>query len=122
MLAFMAFLLDSALAAMLSCFGLFHLRMAWLNETTIEGTSPAFDVGGRRNFEQVFGNEPRLWCFPVWGGGPAGDGVHWPSRRVVREPGSPSALGDEASLTHNMSPLRGGRGGSDEDDESMPMV
>ena len=29
---------------------------------------------------QVFGTNPWLWLLPVWGGGPAGDGVHWPSR------------------------------------------
>lgn len=127
--------------------------MAWLNETTIEGHSPAFDVGARRNFEQVraapqgppspgpapegnwprcvrqvFGSDPRLWFLPVWGGGPAGDGVHWPSRRVVREPGSPSY--DDASrdyegqqmqgLTQNMTPEHRAR--RDEEADDTPFV
>ena len=82
----MAFLLDAALAIMLLCFGGFHLRMVTRNETTIEGNSPEFDVGRRRNWEQVFGTDARLWFLPVWGGGPAGDGVHWPSPLVKRLP------------------------------------
>ena len=30
---------------------------------------------------QVFGTNAWLWFLPLYGGGPAGDGVHWPSRR-----------------------------------------
>ena len=70
----------SVAQVMLLCFASFHMRMAALNETTIEGPSPAFHVGLRRNWEQVFGTNPWLWLLPVWGGGPAGDGVHWPTR------------------------------------------
>ena len=104
--------------------------MAWLNETTIEGHSPAFDVGARRNFEQVraapqgppspgpapegnwprcvrqvFGSDPRLWFLPVWGGGPAGDGVHWERRpeagelRTLEE-GRPAASDNAVLLDH----------------------
>ena len=32
----------------LLCFATFHLRMVLLNETTIEGPSPVFNVGKRR--------------------------------------------------------------------------
>ena len=32
---------------------------------------------------QVFGTNPWLWLLPVWGGGPAGDGVHWPSKAAA---------------------------------------
>ena len=24
-----------------------------------------------------------MWLLPVWGGGPAGDGVHWPSKAAA---------------------------------------
>ena len=53
-----------------------------LNETTIEGHSPEFQVGLRRNWMQVMGKDPLLWFLPVWGGGPDGDGIHWPSPLV----------------------------------------
>ena len=78
----MAVLLDGALAVMLACFCPFHIRMALLNETTIEGPSPMFDVGYRKNWQSVFGRDPRLWFLPLYGGGPDGDGVHWPSAYV----------------------------------------
>lgn len=32
-------------------------------------------------FAQVFGSDPWLWFLPVWGAGPAGDGIHWPTHR-----------------------------------------
>ena len=89
MFAFMGVWINVALLIMLSCFAPFHMRMAMLNETTIEGPSPAFDVGVRRNWAQVFGSEPLLWFLPVWGGGPDGDGVHWPSPHVRPFAGSP---------------------------------
>jgi len=79
MLACMGVVLDCALLCMLSCFCPFHIRMAMKNETTIEGPSPEFDVGMLQNVRSVFGSDPRLWLLPVWGGGPEGDGLHWPS-------------------------------------------
>ena len=80
MMALVALLLDGTLSLMLLCFFSFHLRMVMRNETTIEGPSPEFDVGTRRNWEQVFGADPWLWFLPVWGRGPAGDGVRWPTQ------------------------------------------
>lgn len=53
MIASMAMLLDALLAAMLFCFGGFHARMVLLNETSIEGFSPAFNVAPRANWEQA---------------------------------------------------------------------
>ena len=82
MAACMAMILDTALVIMLSCFCPFHFRMVLLNETTIEGPSPDFHVGFARNWRQVMGSDPWLWFLPVYGGGPEGDGVHWPSRLV----------------------------------------
>jgi hypothetical protein len=92
MVATMGAVLDCSLLVMLSCFMPFHVRMAMLNETTIEGPSPEFNVGLSRNWRQIFGKDPRLWFLPVWGGGPEGDGVHWPSPLVhSRVPRSSSA-------------------------------
>mmetsp|Transcript_56979 Transcript_56979/g.123844 ORF Transcript_56979/g.123844 Transcript_56979/m.123844 type:complete len:315 (+) Transcript_56979:145-1089(+) len=82
MVAMMAMLLDATLLVMLLCFGGFHIHMVLYNETTIEGSSPHFDVGPRRNWEQVFGENPWLWFLPVWGKGPAGNGIHWPMNRL----------------------------------------
>ena len=78
MMTVTALILDTTLAFMLLCFFTFHLRMVLKNETTIEGPSPQFDVGARRNCAQVFGANRWLWLLPVWGDGPDGDGVHWP--------------------------------------------
>ena len=63
----------------LLCFATFHLRMVLLNETTIEGPSPVFNVGKRKNWESVMGKNPTYWLLPLWGEGPNGDGVHWPT-------------------------------------------
>ncbi|KAL1524571.1 hypothetical protein AB1Y20_019461 [Prymnesium parvum] len=81
MVAMLAMLLDAALSVMLLCFFSFHVRMVLLNETTIEGPSSMYNINSRANWEQVFGTNKWLWFLPVYGGGPAGDGVHWPSRR-----------------------------------------
>ena len=83
MVCSMGMILDCALVVMLSCFMPFHVRMVMLNETTIEGPSPEFHVGIPRNWKQVMGKDRRLWLLPVWGGGPDGDGVHWPSPLVT---------------------------------------
>jgi palmitoyltransferase ZDHHC2/15/20 len=85
MVASMSMLLDASLAIMLLFFGGFHFRMALINETSIEGHSPAFDIDSRTNWEQVFGTNPWLWFLPVWGNGPAGDGVHWPTHHRHKE-------------------------------------
>jgi len=79
----MGTILDLALIVMLVCFMPFHMRMACLNETTIEGPSPEFHAGRTRNWQQVMGRNPWLWFLPVYGGGPDGDGIHWPSPLVT---------------------------------------
>ena len=96
MAATMACILDGAIALMLTCFAPFHVRMAYLNETTIEGPSPEFDVGMRRNWMQVMGTEPRYWFLPVYGGGPDGDGHHWPSPLVKPSAAQAAERDDEA--------------------------
>jgi len=46
-------MLDATLVLMLLCFFSFHAAMVARNETTIEGTSPMFDMGWRRNVSSV---------------------------------------------------------------------
>ncbi len=75
------------LSAMLSIFCKFHILLVLKNITTLESLekkginfdSP-FDIGKRKNWEQVFGLNPRLWLFPVncSSGKPWGNGVNWP--------------------------------------------
>ena len=80
MILTMALLVDCALMLMLIFFAAFHVRMVLTNETTIEGYSSEFDVGSRTNWEQVMGSDYRLWFVPLWGKGPAGDGINWPTK------------------------------------------
>jgi hypothetical protein len=78
-LAVMAVALDVTFAVCLVCFAVGHLFMACRNTTSLEGRheARAFDLGWRRNLEQVFGKDRRLWALPVYGAGPVGDGVIW---------------------------------------------
>eukprot|EP00300_Choanocystis_sp_HF-7_P040534 c7014_g1_i2.p1 GENE.c7014_g1_i2~~c7014_g1_i2.p1 ORF type:complete len:250 (+),score=48.37 c7014_g1_i2:212-961(+) len=79
-LGFVAFILDSALVLTLACFATFHVFMVVNNETTIDGSSlPQYNVGWRQNTEQVMGANPWLWLLPVYGSGPVGDGINWPT-------------------------------------------
>jgi len=80
--AVMAAALDGTFAVCLLCFSLGHLYMAASNTTSLEGGREAFhfDLGWRRNLEQVFGRDRRLWLLPVYGSGPVGDGVVWTLR------------------------------------------
>jgi len=63
----------------------FHLKLVLENYTTIEnlereeGAKSKFDIGRRRNWEQVFGTNPWLWWYPahVPLSRPVGDGVRW---------------------------------------------
>mmetsp|Transcript_118829 Transcript_118829/g.236739 ORF Transcript_118829/g.236739 Transcript_118829/m.236739 type:complete len:295 (-) Transcript_118829:163-1047(-) len=63
----------------------FHLKLVLENYTTIEnlereeGAKSKFDIGRRRNWEQVFGTNPWLWWCPwhTQASRPSGDGVRW---------------------------------------------
>jgi palmitoyltransferase len=63
----------------------FHLKLVLENYTTIEnlereeGAKSKFDIGRRRNWEQVFGTNPWLWWYPahVLASRSVGDGVRW---------------------------------------------
>ena len=75
LVTWMALLVDGTLALMLCCSS--ASTSTWLrNTTTIEASARGFDVGWRKNLESV-GTNPYLWFVPIWGTGPAGDGVHW---------------------------------------------
>jgi len=81
----MAFCLSVLLVITLTNFLKFHLRLVLENYTTIEnlereeGAKSKFDIGRRRNWEQVFGADPWLWWCPVHtqASRPIGDGVRW---------------------------------------------
>mmetsp|Transcript_31008 Transcript_31008/g.67573 ORF Transcript_31008/g.67573 Transcript_31008/m.67573 type:complete len:279 (-) Transcript_31008:34-870(-) len=78
-----------AMALLLVCtltnFIKFHLKLVCENYTTIEnlereeGAKSKFDIGRRRNWEQVFGANQWLWWYPrhVQASRPIGDGVRW---------------------------------------------
>lgn len=78
-------LLTSLLLAAMIPFLRFHWQLLSTNSTTIESMDPSsrdqgrFDLGTRRNIEQVFGPLPLLWFLP-WhtkASMPVGDGVRW---------------------------------------------
>lgn len=80
---FFSMILNTTLCVTVSGFGAFHVKMVLTNETTIEpgrGCSgrSAYNVGWRKNWESVMGENPWLWALPIYGSGPSGDGVHWP--------------------------------------------
>mmetsp|Transcript_15945 Transcript_15945/g.47876 ORF Transcript_15945/g.47876 Transcript_15945/m.47876 type:complete len:332 (+) Transcript_15945:160-1155(+) len=78
-----------AMALLLVCtltnFIKFHLKLVCENYTTIEnlereeGAKSKFDIGWRRNWEQVFGSNAWLWWLPMHtqASRPIGDGVRW---------------------------------------------
>merc|ERR1719217_1245542 len=63
----------------------FHMKLVLDNYTTIEnlereeGAKSKFDIGRRRNWEQVFGSNASLWWMPLHtqASRPIGDGVRW---------------------------------------------
>mmetsp|Transcript_14050 Transcript_14050/g.19544 ORF Transcript_14050/g.19544 Transcript_14050/m.19544 type:complete len:332 (+) Transcript_14050:20-1015(+) len=55
---------------------------AHLDETSIEKTfRNPYDIGSKRNFEQVFGTNKLLWFFPLFTS--TGDGFHFPTRDTI---------------------------------------
>eukprot|EP00316_Scyphosphaera_apsteinii_P017381 CAMPEP_0119321080 /NCGR_PEP_ID=MMETSP1333-20130426/54344_1 /TAXON_ID=418940 /ORGANISM="Scyphosphaera apsteinii, Strain RCC1455" /LENGTH=179 /DNA_ID=CAMNT_0007327953 /DNA_START=464 /DNA_END=999 /DNA_ORIENTATION=+ len=93
---------DVILLALLVPFLVVHLRMAVKNQTTIDGDRfPQYDLGPRRNLQQVFGSSLAVWWLPLYFKGPDGDGVHWPCKPEVTVPASCShgLECDQAPLT-----------------------
>merc|ERR1719262_1534954 len=80
-----SYLLASMLLCTLTNFIKFHMNLVLDNYTTIEnlereeGAKSKFDIGRRRNWEQVFGASRALWWLPVHTAEsrPVGDGVRW---------------------------------------------
>merc|ERR1712150_383950 len=83
--AFGAVGMATVLILTLSPFIKFHIKLVLDNYTTIEnlereeGAKSKFDIGRRRNWEQVFGTNSWLWWYPVHipASRPVGDGVRW---------------------------------------------
>jgi len=81
----MSYMMSVLLICTLTNFLKFHLKLVLDNYTTIEnlereeGAKSKFDIGRRRNWEQVFGTNPWLWWYPlhVQASRPVGDGVRW---------------------------------------------
>eukprot|EP00966_Prymnesium_polylepis_P169767 3924975-Prymnesium_polylepis.1 len=76
---------------------------------------PKYDMGPSRNLRQVFGRNRWLWAVPVYGEGPQGDGVHWPTNDGGRvgDAGAPPRPPPVQSSTS--SDGAGGRGGQELD-------
>jgi len=82
---FSSFTLAVLLIIMLTNFIRFHMKLVLDNFTTIENlereenAKSKFDIGSRRNWEQVFGSFCQLWWLPVHvsASRPVGDGVRW---------------------------------------------
>mmetsp|Transcript_117471 Transcript_117471/g.328871 ORF Transcript_117471/g.328871 Transcript_117471/m.328871 type:complete len:294 (+) Transcript_117471:72-953(+) len=85
MLVLVMFLLSLLLLGTLTQFIKFHVKLVLDNYTTIENlereedAKSKFDIGRRRNLEQVFGENRWLWGLPLHtqASRPVGDGVRW---------------------------------------------
>ena len=81
------YVIISLIVVLITNFLRFHLTLILENKTTIESIekkseafeSP-FDIGRKRNWEQVFGVNKLLWPLPLVcsSGKPTVDGVYWP--------------------------------------------
>lgn len=83
------FFVASMFAASLSILFSYHCFLVLVNRTTLEAFRPpifrmgpdksGYNIGRKRNFFQVFGDDPRLWAFPVFSS--LGDGVKFPLKK-----------------------------------------
>lgn len=70
-ITFLAFVLNLAFALSLLCFVVMHISLLSSNTTSIEVYEKKrsdrwkYDLGCKRNFEQVFGTNKALWFFPL---------------------------------------------------------
>ncbi|OMO64201.1 Zinc finger, DHHC-type, palmitoyltransferase [Corchorus capsularis] len=91
---FLAFVLNLAFALSLLCFLVMHASLLSSNTTSVEvhekkGTVRwKYDLGRRRNFEQVFGTKKTLWFLPLFSEEdlnniPALRGIDFPTRSDV---------------------------------------
>uniref|UniRef100_A0A7S1RAW0 Palmitoyltransferase n=1 Tax=Alexandrium catenella TaxID=2925 RepID=A0A7S1RAW0_ALECA len=125
-----AFCMSVLLICTLTNFIRFHIRLVMENYTTIEnlereeGAKSKFDIGRRRNWEQVFGSNAWLWWLPMHtqASRPIGDGVRWRVHytRVIDEdeelPADEDGMSQASRLLQQGSTARSGgsnlRGGS----------
>ncbi|XP_071724374.1 probable protein S-acyltransferase 14 [Rutidosis leptorrhynchoides] len=88
---FLAFVLNLAFALSVLGFLIMHISLVASNTTTIEAyekkTTPKwrYDLGRKRNFEQVFGTDKRYWFIPAYSDEdlrkmPALQGLEYPSK------------------------------------------
>ncbi|MQL68862.1 hypothetical protein Taro_001159 [Colocasia esculenta] len=91
---FLAFVLNLAFALSLLCFLFMHASLLLSNTTTIEvyekkkSVRWKYDLGKRKNIEQVFGTKKILWFFPLYSSEdlentPALQGLDFPMRSDV---------------------------------------
>ncbi|KAK9103303.1 hypothetical protein Sjap_020557 [Stephania japonica] len=89
--SFLAFVLNLAFALSVLGFLIMHISLVAGNTTTIEAyekkTTPKwrYDLGRRRNFEQVFGTDKKYWFIPAYSEDdlrriPALQGLQYPSK------------------------------------------
>ncbi|KAK4268918.1 hypothetical protein QN277_022145 [Acacia crassicarpa] len=70
-IVFLASILNLAFALSLLCFVLMHLSLLLSNTTSVEvyekkkGVRWRYDLGRKKNFEQVFGTKKALWLLPL---------------------------------------------------------
>jgi len=83
--AIVCFVCDMVVGVILSCFTFWQVRLILRNATTLKPLERRYDVGCRRNWEQVFGRQPALWLLPVVGDGPAVDGLSWPLNPACKD-------------------------------------
>ncbi|KAE8671085.1 putative protein S-acyltransferase 14 [Hibiscus syriacus] len=88
---FLAFVLNLAFALSVLGFLIMHISLVAANTTTIEAyekkTAPKwrYDLGRKKNFEQVFGTDQRYWFIPAYSDEdlrrmPALQGLEYPSK------------------------------------------
>ncbi|KAK3014916.1 hypothetical protein RJ639_009880, partial [Escallonia herrerae] len=71
-ITFLAFVLNLAFALSLLCFVIMHLSLLSSNTTSVEVHEKKktvrwkYDMGRKKNFEQVFGCRKALWFFPLF--------------------------------------------------------
>merc|ERR1719395_277181 len=108
----MAYAMSGLLICTLTNFLKFHLKLVLENYTTIENlereenAKSKFDIGRRRNWEQVFGSSAGLWWYPMHtqASRPIGDGVRWRVHytRVIDEDEELPADEDGMSQTNRL--------------------
>ena len=103
-------MLNGTAGILMTMFLRLHIRLALSNKTTIENLemkgrpyTSLYDIGPKRNWEQIFGMNRCLWPFPIFGGSgkPLGDGIYWPTNRPEEEGGSASGSNKVGAASAN---------------------